>query len=157
MWSMRIGAMGFAAATLAASGCGNSGSSASPSLSKADFIARADAVCRRANTMRHTVTIRIGAFEQDYVHLLPPLVAYQRSALTELTNLTPPASMASDWKQILANVQTLINNAEKTVEYARSNNLKGLSNLNAPNNTASTRILTVAGHDGFHDCAQTAF
>ena len=152
----RIALFALATITVVGAGCGSNRPSNGPDMTRAELTARADAVCRRMNTMRHSITTGIASFERDYVLLLPPLVAYERSAVTELGRLTPPASLAGDWQEIITNIRTLTKNTATTIEYARSNNLKGLSELNTPDNEADQRIFAIATRDGFSDCAEFA-
>jgi len=104
--------------------------------------------------MRRTVVVGVGNFQNGYATLLPPLVAYERSALVEFEKLTPPASLAADWKLIVENFRILVDDNAKTAEYGKKGNFKGLEELNTPNNRATGQIVVLARNDGFGDCTR---
>lgn len=152
MTRTRLTALALTATTLAASGCG--GSSAK-SLTSAELIQKADAVCKRVNA-RLTLANGEVKSRQDIGRLAPQLAAFQQSAVAELKKLTPPASLANDWKQIVAGAQTLAVNTAKLGEYARSNNMSGARQLVSSSKSVQQQMLATAKRDGFKDCSQEA-
>jgi hypothetical protein len=132
-------------------GGGGGGGQASKRLTRAELIARADAICRRVNTLRHSTTITSRA---DLARVLPPFAAYEQSALVNLTKLTPPASMKSDWNKIVANFRILAGDTEQVAEHAKSNTLSKVGSLSVALNHAGQRVSAVAARDGFKDCSQ---
>jgi hypothetical protein len=145
----RIAALALAATTLAASGCGES--SKTTTSTRAEFIAKADAICGRVNARRASTHIRT---HQDFVRLIPPLAAYEQTAITELGKLTAPASMANDWRQIVAGDQTITNDTAKLGEYETSKNFAAARALIATSSQAQVQMMATAKRDGFSDCAQ---
>jgi hypothetical protein len=161
----RLAALALAATTLAASGCGGttkSSSQAAPPaqaeshtqtgpLTRTELIAKADAICSRVNAQLASTAIRS---THDYARLLPQVAAYEQTELAELGKLTPPASMASDWQQILASTRTLAGDTAKIAEYAKSNNLKAARALLTTATTAQQQMLATAKRNGFKDCSR---
>jgi hypothetical protein len=163
------------AMTLAVSGCGGSkpanqaastsriasstqttrqtaSSTATALLTRAELIARADAICQRVNAKRALITIRT---RQDYARLLP-LATYEQAALVELGKLTAPTSMASDWRQILADGQTLADDTAKLGEDVKANYLTTARRLFAITVQVQRQMLATARRDGFRDCARAS-
>lgn len=150
MTRMRMAAM-LLAATIAVAGAG-CGESAKP-LTRAQLIAKADTVCRRINKKLSSTTIKS---QQDIARIAPKLAEYEQEALADLSKLVPPASMANDWKEIVAGAQTLADNIAKLGEYAKANNLKGARSLIQSSTKIQQQIQATAKRDGFKDCSQTA-
>lgn len=152
----RFVALVLVATTLAASGCGGS-SGSSGSLTRSELIARGDLICRRINTRLTGTTIgRQGSFAQ----LMPSLAAYEHAAVAEMRKLTPPASMADGWRQIVKGAQTLADATAKVGSYARGN--PNISQASPPLRAAFTaagegtqHMVAAARREGFQDCART--
>ena len=131
----RIAALALAAAMLTVSGCGGSAKSTSsaastqtstqtpaqvPSqvttpqlpaptthsapLTRAHLAAQVNAICRRTSSKRDQF---VAKSQVELASLLPVVASYQRKMYAELVNLSPPASLASDWKQFVAKARTL--------------------------------------------------
>jgi hypothetical protein len=142
-------ALTIAAATLLASGCGGS-SGSSRSLTRAELTAKANAICRRVNARLTSSLLRN---PQELARIAPRMVTFEQTALTELTNLNPPASLANDWQQIVAGAETLVEDTARYSEDARTNDLKGVHDLVGSAEKTQRRIGAIATHDGFSDCA----
>jgi hypothetical protein len=171
----RLLALALASTALAASGCGgggNSGAHASNSgngagsgadsnnsggsrsfvrLTRAELIARADAICRRVVAQRDSIVI---TSPTDEARVLPPFAAYQLSALAALARLYPPSSMGRDWNKFLASFRTLAADTEKVAMAAQSNSLRQMQSLSLPLNDARKHISVIAARDGLPSCSQ---
>jgi hypothetical protein len=147
--ALLLAAIMLAATALTASGCGKS---AKP-LTRAQLIAKGDAICRRINRKLASTNIKS---EQDIARVAPKLASYEQEALADLGRLVPPASMADDWKVIVAGAQTLADNVAKLGEYAKANNLKAGRALIVSSEKVQRELQTTAKRDGFKDCSQTA-
>jgi hypothetical protein len=172
----RLAALALAASALAGSGCGgaakpssqvsqtasSSSSSAraqtptapeSPSSpsSRSELIARADAICRRVNAKRASITI---TRPQDIPLDIPPLAAYEEAAVSAMRQLTPPASMANGWKQIVAASQTVADVTTKVGNAAKAGKLESTRSLDGVLTSATEQMLNTAKREGFTDCAQ---
>jgi hypothetical protein len=147
----RLAALALIATMLAISGCGGSGSSGS--LTRSELIARADLICRRVHARLASTTIK---GPQSYARLLPPLASYEHAAVAELRKLTPPASMAGDWRQIVDGVQAFADATAKLGAYATSSGLPVTPSTRAASHAAgqsSQQIRAAAQRQGFKDCA----
>lgn len=132
-------------------GCGKS----SKPLTRAELIAKADTICRRVNAHLASSNNTIKT-QQDVARLAPRLAAFEQTALVELSRLVPPASLADDWKTIVAGAQTLADNTAKLGEYAKSNQLKAAKSLIVSSQKIQSQMLAIAKRDGFRDCSHTA-
>jgi hypothetical protein len=152
-----LAALALAATALTASGCGGSAGSTKP-LTRSELIARGDAICRRINAKISTITV---SSAQDYARLAPPLAAYEQTAVAEMRKLTPPASMANDWKQIVTGAQMLADGTAKLGEYAQTSNpfqahqTPSVHAAFVATTEGAKQIVTAAQREGFNDCAQT--
>jgi hypothetical protein len=146
---MRLLSVALMVSVLAASGCGKS---AKP-LTRAQLLAKADAICRRINKKLSSTTIKT---QQDIARIAPQLATYEQEGLAELSKLIPPASMANDWKMIITGAQTLADNTAKLGEYVKSKDLKTARALITETSKVQQRTVAIAKRNGFKDCAQTA-
>jgi hypothetical protein len=151
------GAVGLA---LAGAGCGKAKESASPaqggvggkSLSRAELIAQADAICSRVNVKRNAVPVRT---MQDFARILPPISAYEKVAFAEMAKLRPPATMAGTWTQIVSNAQLLADSTAKLGQYAaKHTRFAPSSPLIATFRLAQQRLYATALHAGFKACSE---
>jgi hypothetical protein len=140
--------------TLAAAGCGSGGST--PSSTTADattpasFIAKADVICGRVNAEISSNPYRS---PQGIARLAPQLSAYELAADAELGALTPPASLASDWKQIVTDAQKLARDTATFGAYAKANNLAAATKLDNADQPIHLQLLAIAKRDGFKVCS----
>jgi uncharacterized protein with von Willebrand factor type A (vWA) domain len=143
----QLAVLALATTTLAASGCG---SSAKP-LTRAELTAKADAICKTVTTRLAKNTIRT---QQDIARVAGELAAFEQVALTNLSKLVPPATLADDWKQFVAGAQTLAENTSKIGEYAKANNLKASKSLITSSQATQRQMTAVAKRDGLKSCEQ---
>jgi hypothetical protein len=153
----RLAAFLIAATVLAVSGCGGSIGSAKP-LTRSALIARGDLICRRLNT-KLTITAA-GGEGGGLAHLLLSRAAYEHAVVVAMRTLTPPASMANGWEQMVSGAQTLAGATAKLGEYEKTHNYT-LFNPSPTSRAATTamaegtrQITAAAGREGFNDCAQ---
>lgn len=174
----RLAALALAATTLAASGCGGSSKTTSTStaaattapsstgststttaattaqhgkaLTKAQLIAKADAVCKRIEVRLHAQGAKTVS---DVVRLAPQLAAYHQARAAELDRVTPPASLEADWKQIVAAMHTAAEDTVKFGEYTKANNAAGTQELQAAAIRLHQQTLAIAMRDGITKCA----
>jgi hypothetical protein len=136
---------------LAGDGCGE----AAKPLTRAQLLAKADATCRRINVKLSAT--HPAKSPQEVVHDASELVSYEQRGLAELSRLIPPASMASDWKAIIAGAQTLADNTVKIVERVKAEkNFIGARALLAESTKIQERTVAIAKRDGFKDCSELA-
>lgn len=173
MLHIRVATLALAATALAISSCGGSTKSSSDTasnpqstptvsvpantapLTRAKLIAQADTICgriyTRLNHRRQAVT------QQAIAGVALELAAYERGSVTELEKLVPPASLANDWKQIVAGVHVLAADAAKIGEYAKANQLETPAGqaFIARTGVHGIHAAAVARRDGFTGCAAT--
>jgi hypothetical protein len=177
----RLAAVALTATTLAASGCGgsttksqsanstNAGTSAGqpattpqpptraeapargPRLTRAELIAKADAICarlnRQAGSVRNTSLRGVGS--------TAPLVAgYFRAAFAELRRLTPPAAMARDWKAIVSDIQPVAGEVVIMGKYASDNDPASTAKVESRIARVQLHRIAIAKRNGFRDCAE---
>jgi hypothetical protein len=149
-------AFAVAATVLSVTGCGESNDSSKP-LTRSALIEQGDLICRRLNTK---LTARAGGEGGGLAHLLLSRAAYVHATAAEMRKLTPPATMANGWEQMINGAQTLADGTAKLGEYEQSHN-NAFFKPNPTSRAASTamaegtrQITATAGREGFKDCAQ---
>jgi hypothetical protein len=171
MPSTRLAALALSALTLAASGCGGSAKSSSqttspasavsttanesatPSgpLTRAQLIAKGDAICYRLNTRRSSTRINT---PQAYERLVPPLAAFELAGAAEMGKLIPPPSMAHAWQQMVAGARTIAEVTGRYRRYADASSHKLSRPLDAILGKAINELVVTAKREGFNDCAR---
>jgi hypothetical protein len=140
------------AATSAASSTSPESSANGAALSRAGLIAKADAICTKVRAMLNKNKFKT----QDQVaRVATRVTAYERAAVIELRKLVPPATLASDWEQIVKGVEILASDAMSIGRYARIHQLEtpaGHAVLVA-SGRHGIREAAIARRDGFVNCA----
>jgi hypothetical protein len=148
---LRIAATAIAVATLTATGCGGGGSG--KALSRSELIAKANVICKRLNGERKSINIKT---RQDYIRVLKKFARDEQIAFTELGKLTPPTSLARDWKQLVAGVQTVSKDMTQLVGYMTTYNNRSARILNRSANAVLQTMHAISERDGLTECAQFA-
>jgi hypothetical protein len=169
-----LAALMLAAIALAASGC--DGSSKSPAttpvattpqtattsstqvsttetakpLTRAQLLAQANAICGRAKAQLSSTVVKS---QQEYARALPQAAAYERAAVSELTKLVPPASVASDFQQVLAALQQFSANTANLSDYAQTSEIIAGNALYRNAIQAQEQLHVIAGRTIFKACA----
>lgn len=141
-----IGAAALAAAALAVSGCG--GSSAKP-LTRAELTAKANAICMNVTAKLPKKSIKS---VPEIADTAIELASSEQGALTELSKLVPPAELESDWKAFVAGAEKLAENTAKIGAYAKSNDLKGASDLITNSERTTQQMTEIAKRVGIKEC-----
>jgi hypothetical protein len=152
-------------ALLAVTGCGGSGTprKTDPSASTAGtqpagpiqaaanshLIASADAICRRVNGQ---LTGASRPQPADISHTAPRNAAIELRAVAELSKLTPPASLARDWTQMLAYRRTLAQELVALARDANAGDIAGMRALGLSKKRVRQKLSQLAARDGFRDC-----
>ena len=171
MLQSRLTVLALAALTLVVAGCGKSAKSASqatqsaktetaktattgPALTRAVFVSKADAVCRQLQREQSHLTLRT---KGELASVGAKVRAYGAEALAELGRLVPPASLAGEWRQTVADARVLAVDTAKIVESLQAGSTASASSrrLIADAATVRTRVLAAAKREGLHDCALT--
>lgn len=93
---------------------------------------------------------------KDYALRIPPLARYEKTAVSELERLTPPASMIAPWRQIVASASTMAEITSEAGEIAEKDprGLEKTQSLNTRFSEAEKRMAATAKQEGFKDCAR---
>lgn len=140
-----------AVASLAAgvAGCG----SAQP-LSKAQLVRRANALCTQVQQKMK----KVGSANttQELAHVARKLAGFEQQQIESMRKLTPPAALASDWKQMIeaadevaANAGTLSTDVSLKKDKQAGEALKQIGRIHE-------RILPIVKRDGFISCEELA-
>lgn len=121
-------------------------------LTRAQWIAKGDAICARVNAELETVSSKTIA---ELRRTLPQSAAYERVAVAELAKLVPPTAMVNDWQQFLTDT---LQSAEDAVKLGESVG-PGQDVLKSPLATTiravREQMTKVAKRDGFKACSLT--
>lgn len=121
-------------------------------LARTELIAGADAICARLNVRlaaaKDVVSSDLAAIEA----IATRRSGTERAALVELQQLTPPASMASEWQRMLDYRATVVGDLAKIAEYARENNPQGTKTVLLATTNVIRQILVAGTRAGFKDC-----
>jgi hypothetical protein len=137
-------------------GCGGSGAS---SNATSRMISSADAICKGVNARRTAANTHVGAVASQaalpkVAAVAAGLAAYERNAVVELRKLTAPASLAQDWRKILAGAEKLAGNTTKLGEEAKAKNLKGVEGLIHEDQQSEKELIAIATTAGFKHCGR---
>ena len=142
------------AVAVAVAGCGGSGDAAGgPPLSRPQLMAQAEAICRRRNVAIDAIKLR-GTSAADIARFASRSVAVEQAAFTDLARLTPPASMAGDWRQVLAYSRVLLRYVVELDEFGRRGEVRAISVLARSAEAAKRQLLVVGTRGGFRYCAR---
>jgi hypothetical protein len=153
--STNTGSTSTTASTTASTTGSNSGGSGK-ALTASQLVAKADAICGRANSELEVAEKNKVRTQQDVVRVAPERAGIERTAVTELSKLTPPASMSQDWNQIIAARKTLIEELTKLGEDAAAGNTKAEESLFTSSATVQRQLAAAAQRSGFKHCGQVS-
>lgn len=143
-----ITALVLALGGFAAAGCGSR--TATTNAVRTSFIAKADTICEHIYARQNATDIKS---RRDYVRIVPSLTAYEKVAFAELSRLTPPAPLASDWRRIAAAAQTLAGYSARLHDYAKANDVRDARPLLPAAARVRRQMAAVARRDGFRACS----
>lgn len=148
--------------TIAAGGAGASESIPSPAsikaatgkpLSRARFIAAADAICAKTNTKLAAVTV---ITSKELARQLPQVVIYDATETDELSKLVPPASLAQDWSRILNDFHRFTEYSRAVAKDVQAKNIKAASPSIVAAQKLHQELNATATRDGFRHCNRTS-
>ncbi|MGA9285379.1 MAG: hypothetical protein WBV85_08045 [Solirubrobacteraceae bacterium] len=122
-------------------------------LTRAEWIAKGDAICARLKTKLAALTV---VNEQEYAHVFPQVAVYDNAEAQELSKLVPPTSKAHDWEQILSTAQHYNEYVNKVAGYAEANDFKEAAPLIETATTIHQQMAAEAKQAGFKHCSQTS-
>lgn len=135
-----------AATTLTASGCGKS---TKTTATRTDLIAKTEAICghARANRTRSKLVT-----PQDFARSLPQIAADDTVMREELDKLTPPASIAGEWRQLSANISDFTSGMMRMASYLQTNNIEAARTQYKAVGAIQNRILDILRRNHVTEC-----
>jgi hypothetical protein len=122
-------------------------------LSRSELLAKGDAICYRLNARRSSLKLER---PQDYERIVPPLAAYELAAANEMGQITPPASMANDWQEMVAGSHTIAEATGRFHTYKEANTGKLAITVDHLLGKGIDELTQAAKRAGFKDCARFA-
>ena len=120
------------------------------SAAKSRLIAHADAICRRVNK---ELTSASRPEASKVARTAPHNAALEQRAVVALSKLTPPASLARDWTQIIAYRRTLAQELVALARDAKVGDVPAMQALGVTKKHVHQKLTQLATHDGFTDCS----
>jgi hypothetical protein len=118
-------------------------------LTREELIIKANVICAHANVQLAPISILV---PKDFALLMPKVAAYNRAAATELGKLVPPASLASDWHQVIAAINKVAANSDLIAKYAASNKIAAATPVYREAAKAQAQVIAVTKRDGIKEC-----
>jgi hypothetical protein len=137
--------LALAATALTAASCGGA-----KTLSRAELIAKADPICRRANHRLDTSKVN----PWNLAVLGDGLAATERQVSDELAKLTPPSSMAADWKVIVDGFRRASVGLTRGAEASRIKDTPEILKHGGELTEGQHDRAVAAQRNGFKDCAR---
>jgi hypothetical protein len=126
-------------------GCG----SAKP-LSRAQLVDRTDALCTRVQKKMKTVGPADGA--QGLARVARKLASFEQQELESMRMLTPPTSLASDWKALIEGVEEISESAATLSTDVRFKQNKHAIEALKQIGQVERRVSVIVKRDGFKNC-----
>jgi hypothetical protein len=142
-------------------GCGGSGAGHTGPLTHAQLIAKATPICNasikkqsEAATQLRKTNASGEALLEALAKSAPGLASSQSQSVSQLRELTPPASLAHDWQSLLAGLQRLAEGTAKIGANAKKKDLPAVEQAVSAGNATRSQLLNLASHDGFGTCGR---
>lgn len=147
-----LAALALAAIVLTtAAGCGGS-----KGLSRSELIAKANPLCRRANEALDSSKLN----PSNIAQVAPAVAVTVQQVSAELAKLTPPESMASDWKVMVDSVRRAGVGLGKLAQAAKTSSLAKPSQAYIEGekefSSGQSDRSQIAQHNGVSECATFA-
>jgi hypothetical protein len=122
-------------------------------LARSRFIAAADALCLRLNA---AIADPAGTVlnNSNLARLAPRHAVLEKKTVGELSSLSPPASMASDWPKLLAYRRTLARELAELGTAARTGDTAAIKRLAVSKGRVHQKLAKLAARVGFTSCGQ---
>lgn len=119
------------------------------------MVAQANAICAQRNRELRAITPR-GASLSEIVAAAPRRGAIERTALSKLVRLSPPAALAGEWRTVVLETAAALRRTVALERFAgggaRANALREKALLNKP----QLRLLLAAVKAGTRECSVVA-
>jgi hypothetical protein len=137
-------------------GCGGS----APTLSRAQLLARADAICLQVNRQAAAAIAASRApspseaARQAFIRTTEASLPLSDRGLAELRALRPPPAMAADWRRFLTDVQSEDRGAHQLLEAARGSDLRRGESVQVTMQAAAADLQQLTARVGFAVCGR---
>ncbi|HSZ04154.1 MAG TPA: hypothetical protein VK778_03015 [Solirubrobacteraceae bacterium] len=156
------GALCALAIALAGAGCGGgstgTGTAAGqprPAHASSPLLAKADAICDALN--RRLADVHVANTDDHELARVAPVSAFlEEQAIRELSILTPPASLAHDWRQMMGYRRTLARELTQLGHAAKAKDEHRVQSLIASKKLVHHELEVLATHAGLVACARFA-
>jgi hypothetical protein len=151
MLHSQLAALALAATTLLAlSGCGGSSKTQTAGTpTRAEFIAKADAICRTFNAKMNSLKINS---QQDFERALPEVASWAEAQSEELNMLTPAAGMEYQWKKFLVGTRIYTEQFATFADYAKTHKVSNSSPLFDKALVTNHKAAEIAKSNGIQEC-----
>ena len=122
-------------------------------VSRAQFVASAGAICKRANAELTAVTPKSASFA-EILRIVPGRVVSERKAALELSALKPPAALSQDWRLLVAYRHTLAGELAQLVTAAEKKDTAKITALSASKLRERRLLLRTANLAGISACGR---
>lgn len=130
------------------------GSTSTPSRSPTgSFVAQADAICARVNREIIAIPAKSGT-AAEVKRVVPRTVSLEQKGLVGLEKLDPPASIATDWRRMLAYRRTLARLLGELLDASKKNDGTSVQPLTESKKRVHASLTKIATVRGFKDCAK---
>jgi hypothetical protein len=119
----------------------------------AHFVARADAVCRRANAEITSVQAKSSS-PKEVERIVPRNVALEREGIARLAKLAPPPSLQVVWRSMLGYRRTLAAELTRLLDAAKAKDATAIKSLTVSKRSVHKELSKLATAHGFKDCAK---
>jgi hypothetical protein len=166
-WRLLVGGglpLALLAASLAVGGCGGgssssrvaSSSSSAASLSRAQLVARADAICARVNAEVAGLRPKV-ASPLEFAVVVPRSAVFQQRAVRELSALTPPPAIAVAWRQLVAYRRELADGLVALAGQRKGGDARGGKGVPGPGLLLPRTLVLAAERDGLKGCLVSGY
>src|ERR1700722_4172900 len=124
------------------------------SLSGSVLVAHADAICERRNAELDARNNDVINNQQAVVHAASRRAEIEQSALTELRGLTPPASLARSYQELLSARLTVLEDIKKIGDDAAAKDIAAETPIYASSVIVVRKVAAIAERIGLGSCAQ---
>jgi hypothetical protein len=119
-------------------------------LTRAQWIAKGDAICARLNRELDAISVKTAA---ELPRVLPQEAAYERAEVAQLATLVSPASSAKDWQEFLNATLQWAEGSAKLAEYGRFGDAITRTPLAATVIGIHEHVMKIAKRNGFRACS----
>jgi hypothetical protein len=120
-------------------------------LSRHQLAVKAEAICTHLE-LELVVAVPKSANMTEIVRVVPGRAASEQRAVQQLRELTPPASLAHDWRLIISYRQTLANELAALAKAAKQKDSAAIKKLGVSKKQEHSLLLAAAKRAGLYKC-----